>query len=126
MKLVRQRELLRFLRWLAEYPVGQFPESLLELMLLYAVRSDSTIDVETVFRNVSANPELRKAAMSVADQLEARGMEKGTLIGGIRALEEFLGLTGGSAESLKTRSLEELEIRHQELQQDYETRFKRG
>jgi predicted transposase/invertase (TIGR01784 family) len=49
MKLARERDLLRFFKWLAEFSAHEFPENLLARMLLYALYSDSDLDAQAIY-----------------------------------------------------------------------------
>jgi predicted transposase/invertase (TIGR01784 family) len=120
MKLVRQRELLRFFTWFAQFPAHSLPENLLTLMLLYALTTDSELDVERVYHTLSSNPELKSSTMSIAEKLQT----KGRVVGKIQTLEEFLDLPVTPDAVLDALSPGELEARHAELRQAYETRFK--
>ena len=73
MKLARQKELLRFFKWLAGFSARDLPDTLLGLMLLYALHTDSDLDAETIYHSLSSNPELEKNTMSVAEKLIAQG-----------------------------------------------------
>jgi hypothetical protein len=141
MKLARQKELLRFFQWLAGFSARELPDTLLGLMLLYALHADSDLDAEKIYHNLSSNPELEKNTMSVAEKLIAqgreegisqgisqgisRGRESGLWIGRIQLLEEFLDLPASSGESLAALSLEELKAMQEQLHGEYELRFKR-
>ena len=145
MKLARQKELLRFFQWLAGFSATELPDTLLGLMLLYALHADSDLDAEKIYHNLSNNPELEKNTMSVAEKLIAqgreegisqgisqgreegisRGRESGLWIGRIQLLEEFLDLPVSSGESLAALSLEELKAMQERLHAEYELRFKR-
>ncbi len=138
MKLAREKKLLRFFEWLAGLPAEAFPDNLLRLMLLYAMRSDSEIDVETIYHSLSTNPELKKSAMSVAEKLEARGRKegrnegreeglkagerRGALKGAIGVLEEFLRIPPSTMDSLDALTTEELELRQRKLRRKLEAR----
>lgn len=132
MKLARNKELLSFFRWLAGLSIHDIPDDLLSLMLLYALHSDSGLDVETIYHSLSANPELEKTAMSVAEKLIAKGIvqgreegrEEGLWIGKIQAFEEFLDVTPTLCKDLEALTLVELQHRHSELRCKYESRFK--
>jgi predicted transposase/invertase (TIGR01784 family) len=136
MKLARQKELLRFFQWLAGFSARELPDTLLGLMLLYALHADSDLDAEKIYHNLSSNPELEKNTMSVAEKLIAqgreegisqgisRGRESGLWIGRIQLLEEFLDLPTSSGESLAALSLEELKAMQEQLHGEYELRFK--
>ncbi|RYD62541.1 MAG: Rpn family recombination-promoting nuclease/putative transposase, partial [Verrucomicrobiaceae bacterium] len=100
MKLARQKDLLGFFQWLAGLSADAFPDNLLRLMLLYAMRTDSDIDVETIYHTLSSNPELKKSAMSVAEKLEARGRREGRQEGAIQMLEDFLRRPVSTLETL--------------------------
>jgi flagellar biosynthesis/type III secretory pathway protein FliH len=146
MKLARQKELLRFFKWLAGFSASELPDTLLGLMLLYALHADSDLDAEKIYHSLSNNPELEKNTMSVAEKLIAQGREEGisqgisqgreagreegreegSWIGRIQLLEEFLELPPRSGESLAALSLEELRALHERLHQEYELRFKRS
>lgn len=63
--------------------------------------------------------------MSVAEKWIAQGRDKGSLIGRIQLLEEFLDLPGTSGEALAALSLEELKAMQERLHREYELRFKR-
>lgn len=140
MKLARQKELLRFFQWLAGFSSHDLPDNLLGLMLLYALHSDSNLDAERIYRSLSTNPELEKSTMSVAEKLITQGrmeglsqgisqgisegISKGLWVGRIQLLQEFLGMTVTSRETLEALGLEELEARHGNLHLEYEARFK--
>lgn len=142
MKLARQKELLRFFQWLAPFPPHELPDTLLGLMLLYALHADSDLDVEKIYHSLSTNPELEKNTMSVAEKLIAQGRvegisqgisqgrsegrSEGLWIGKIQAFEEFLERPQTSRELLEAMPLAELEALHQKLHREYELRFKRG
>ncbi|MCU0752455.1 MAG: Rpn family recombination-promoting nuclease/putative transposase [Akkermansiaceae bacterium] len=129
MKLARQKELLRFFQWLAGFSAAELPDSLLALMLLYALHADSDLDAEKIYHTLSSNPELEKNAMSVAEKLKAEGRVEGRAeglrIGKIQAFEEFLEKPQTSRASLEAMPLAELEALHLELHREYEARFKR-
>ena len=133
MKLARQKELLRFFQWLAGFSARELPDTLLGLMLLYALHADSDLDAEKIYHNWSSNPQLEKNTMSVAEKLIAqgceegisRGRESGLWIGRIQLLEEFLDLPVSSGEALAALSLEELNAMQEQLHGEYELRFKR-
>jgi len=129
MKLARQKELLRFFQWLAGFSAKDLPDSLLGLMLLYALHSDSDLDAKKIYHTLSSNPELEKNAMSVAEKLKAEGRVEGRVeglwIGKIQILEEFLDLPISSGEALAALSLTELKATQERLHQQYEMRFKR-
>ena len=149
MTLARQKELLRFFQWLSGFSATELPDTLLGLMLLYALHADSDLDAEKIYHNLSNNPELEKNTMSVAEKLIAqgreegisqgisqgreegisqgisRGRESGLWIGRIQLLEEFLDLPASSGESLTALSLEELKAMQERLHAEYELRFKR-
>lgn len=126
MKLAREKELLRFFQWLSRYSAAELPNTLLGLILLYALHSDSDLDVEKIYHTLSSNPELEKNTMSVAEKLIAKGRVEGHWIGKIQAFEEFLGKSLSSNESLEALSISELEVLHATLHREYEIRFKRG
>ena len=130
MKLARQKELLRFFQWLARYSARELPDSLLGLMLLYALHTDSDLDAKKIYHTLSSNPELEKNAMSVAEKLKAEGRVEGRVeglwIGKIQAFEEFLEMSPTSREVLEAMPLAELEALHQKLHREYEVRFKRS
>jgi hypothetical protein len=141
MKLARQKDLLTFFRWLAGYPAHDLPDSLLGMMLLYALHSDSDLDAKAIYTTLSTNPELEKSTMSVAEKLKAEGrmegisqglsqgisegISKGLWVGRIQTLQEFLGLPVSPCQELETLELDELETRHANLHREYEGRFKR-
>ncbi|MEY3896749.1 MAG: hypothetical protein RLZZ214_2269 [Verrucomicrobiota bacterium] len=133
MKLTRQRELLRFFKWLSGFPATDLPDNLLGLMLLYALHTDSDLDAEKIYHSLSTNPELEKSTMSVAEKLKAegrmegisQGISKGLWVGKIQSLQEFLGQPVTCCEELEILESAELESRHAELHREYEARFKR-
>ena len=108
---------------------NELPDHLLGRMLIYALHSDSDLDARGIYHTLSANPELGKSIMFVAEKLKAEGrvegQEKGLWIGKIQAFEEFLDYPVSPNETLGAMGLEELEARHRDLHRDYETRFKR-
>ncbi len=129
MKLARQKELLRFFRWLASISARELPESLLGLMLLYALHADSDLDAKKIHHTLTKNPELERNLMSVAEKLKAEGRVEGRVeglwIGKIQAFEEFLEKNPTPRETLEAMPLAELEILHSSLHREYEVRFKR-
>ncbi len=138
MKLAREKELLRFFRWLAGISASELPEDILGLMLLYALHTDSNLDVAGIYHTLSSNPDLRNNTMSVAEKLRAEGRVEGRveglaegrslglLIGGIQAFEEFLDKPRTGSGILETLPLRELEDLHRSMRREYEDRFKRG
>jgi predicted transposase/invertase (TIGR01784 family) len=140
MKLAREKELLRFFQWLAGLSAHDFPDSLLGLMILYALYSDSDLDAEKIYHKLSTNPQLEKAAMSVAEKLKAEGrvegrvegLEKGLVkgrveglwIGKIQTFEEFLEKEQTPRNQLEAMTVAELEALHLVLRNEYEARFK--
>ncbi len=133
MKLARQKELLRFFQWLVSFSARDLPDSLLGLMLLYALHSDSDLDAKKIYHTLSSNPELEKNAMSVAEKLKAEGRvegriegrEEGLWIGKIQLLEEFLELQVSASKALEALNLGELKNMQEQLHRKYEMRFKR-
>jgi predicted transposase/invertase (TIGR01784 family) len=129
MKLARQKKLLRFYQWLAQFSAEDLSDNLLGLMLLYSLHADSNLDVEKIYHTLSPNPKLEKNAMSVAEKLKAQGRVEGRVeglwIGKIQAFEEFLGKPQTPRETLESITPEELETLHQTLHREYEVRFKR-
>jgi len=128
MKLARQKNLLRFFKWLVGYSADELPESLLGKMLLYALYSDSDLDAQAIYTSLSTNPELEKSTMSVAEKLIAQGLSQGLSqglwVGKIQSLQEFLGQAVSSCEELEPLDIAELENRHASLHREYEARFK--
>ena len=138
MKLVRQREILKFFAWLVQFPVHALPNDLIGLMLLYALHADSELDAQAIYPILSSNPELKITAMSVAEKLKIEGRVEGKLegrsegrvegrvVGKIQTLEEFLDLPITSDTVLESLSKEALQERHDALRREYQARFKRG
>jgi len=130
MKLARRKELLRFFTWLAGFHTKDLPDSLLGLMLLYALHADSDLDARKIYHSLSTNPELEKAAMSVAEKLKTEGRVEGRAeglwIGKIQAFEEFLEKPQSPRARLEAMTLPELEALHDDLRGEYESRFKRS
>ena len=145
MKLARERQLSRYFDWLVGTAAEALPAGLLKTILLYALHTDSDLDVEKIYHKLSPNPELRNNAMSVAEKLIAEGLEKGLKkgmerglekgrvegqqkglwIGKIQTLEDFLGMDPSSSEVLDPLSVAELAAMHQGLHREYVQRFKR-
>ena len=129
MKLARQKNLLRFFEWLAGFSAQDLPDSLLGMMLLYALHSDSDLDVEKIYLSLSGNPEFERNTMSVAEKLIAQGRVEGRVeglwIGKIQAFEEFLEKPQTLRKVLEVMSISELMALHQDLHREYEVRFKR-
>jgi predicted transposase/invertase (TIGR01784 family) len=140
MKLSRKRQVLQYFRWLAETLLEPAPKDLIRRMLLYAIHSDSDLDTEKIYHSLASNPELRNNAMSLAEKLLAKGrieglekgietgrsegLEKGYWLGRIQSLEEFLKETKSPRETLELMTVAELEARHQQLNREYQRRFK--
>lgn len=133
MKLAREKELLRFFQWLANFSADDLPDNLLGLLLLYALHTDSELDAKGIYHTLSSNPELEINLMSVAEKLRAEGrvegrvegQEKGLWIGKIQILQEFLNLPVRLSADLAAMTVEELELNHWQLHRDYQARFKR-
>ena len=133
MKLARERQLSRYFDWLVGTAAEALPEGLLKTMLLYALQSDSDLDAEKIYHELSPIFELRNNAMSVAEKLIAEGLkkdrvegqQKGLWIGKIQALEDFLEMVASPGELLDPHSVAELETMHQGLNREYERRFRR-
>ena len=125
MKLARQKDLLRFFQWLAGFSAHDLPDSLLGMMLLYALHSDSDLDVEKIYLSPSGSPEFERNTMSVAEKLIAQGRVEGLWIGKIQAFEEFLEKPQTLRKVLEVMSISELMALHQDLHREYEVRFKR-
>lgn len=125
MKLARQKDLLRFFQWLVRFSAKNLPESLLRMMLLYALHSDSDLDVEKIYLSHSSNPEFKRNTMSVAEKLIAQGRVEGLWIGKIQAFEEFLEKPQTLRKALEVMPISELMALHQDLHHEYEVRFKR-
>ena len=102
MKLARQKELLRFFQWLSGFSARELPDTLLGLMLLYALHADSDLDAEKIYHNLSNNPELEKNTMSVAEKLIAQGREEGISQGISQGREEGIsqGISRGREEGI--------------------------
>ena len=106
------------------------------LALWYALHSDSSLDVEEIFRHLQTAPQLKQTTMSVAEKLIARGEARGEArgradgeatgqwIGRLQLLEEMMGTPVTPGEVLRALSLEELELRYRACQQRYSERFK--
>lgn len=132
MKLAREKELLRFFQWLSGFSARDLPDNLLGLMLLYALHADSDLDARKIYHKPSTNPELEKAAMSVAEKLKAEGRVEGRVegrteglwIGKIQAFEEFLKKPHTPRTQLETMPVSELKALHLALRAEYEARFK--
>ena len=88
MKLAREQQLSRYFDWLVGTAAESLPEGLLKTILLYALHTDSDLDVEKIYHKLSPNPELKKSAMSVAEKLIAEGLEKGMKKGLQKGLEK--------------------------------------
>jgi hypothetical protein len=134
MKLVRQREILKFFAWLVQFPAHALPNDLIGLMLLYALHADSELDAQAIYPILSSNPDLKSTAMSVAEKLKIEGRVEGKVegriegrvVGKIQTLEEFLEMPITSDAVLESLSKEALQERHDVLRREYEARFKRG
>jgi predicted transposase/invertase (TIGR01784 family) len=132
MKFARMKQVLRYFEWHAGATNVKISKILLGRFLLYALHADSDLDVEQIYRSLTSNPELQKSTMSVAEKLLAkgrsegleRGLEKGYWLGRIQSLEEFLKETKSPRETLELMTVTELEARHQQLQDEYQRRFK--
>ena len=148
MKMARERQLSRYFDWLVGTAAEALPAGLLKTILLYALHTDSDLDVEKIYHKLSPNPELKNNAMSVAEKLIAEGLEKGLekgrvegrvegmekgiekglqkgqWIGKIQTLEDFLGMSPSPSEVLDPLSVAELEAMHQGLHREYERHFK--
>ena len=93
--------------------------------------------MEEIYRHLQSEPQLKHAAMSVAEKLiatgeargeaqgEARGRAEGKWIGKLQVLEELMGEGVTPEEALRAMSLEDLEQRYRECQARYDAQFKR-
>ncbi len=130
MKLVRQREILKFFAWLVQFPAHALPDDLIGLMLLYALHADSEPDAQSIYPILSSNPALKTTTMSVAEKLKIEGRVEGRfegrVVGKIQTLEEFLDLPITSDTVLESLSKDALQEHHDALRHEYGLRFKRG
>ena len=148
MKFARKKQVLPYFKWQAARKNVKISKHLIGRLLIYALHIDSDLDVEQIYRSLTSNPELRKTTMSVAEKLLAKGrieglekglekglkkgietgrsegLEKGYWLGRIQSLEEFLKETKSPRETLELMTVAELEARHQQLQGEYQRRFK--
>ena len=102
------------------------------MALLYALHTDSQLDVQKILRELESVPELKHTVMSVAQKLieegkalgHVEGEAMGKWIGRLQVLEELSGLPVTPEEELRDLSPAELENRFRERQRHYESRFK--
>lgn len=82
--------------------------------------------IDDIFR-VIRNPNLREKAMTIANQLEEKGIEKGiekgTLIGRIQECQELLNQQVTNIEQLRLKSDESLEQLHDQLKEQLKNRL---
>ena len=139
MKLARDRQLRLFFEWLPGQilaAVRKFPDSLLKKMLLYAFYADSDLDRDEILDNLTAIPNTKDAAMSIAEQLraegeargeargEAKGRAVGLWIGKIQVLQDLMGLPVSAHDELAELAIAELEVRYNDLHHAYNMRYK--
>lgn len=134
MKLAREQRLLEFFAWLADIEAIMeiLPDWLLRLSLLYALHAEAHLDVEAIFRNLSANPKLKSSTMSLAQRLiaegeargKAEGKTRGLWTGRLQVLEQLLGVPMTPETELDSVSVEEIERRFHARQAEYDAKFK--
>ena len=130
MKLARALRLHEFFTWLAEITeiADLLPPWLLRLVLLYALHNEANLDVETIGRNLAANPKLQTNVMSLAQKLRAEGKAEGAALGTWRGklqlLEELMGAAPTPEHELEPLRAAELERRFMARQAEYNGRFK--
>lgn len=140
MKAARQKRLMEFFEWVAKGEVEVtllLREDLFRRCLLYAVHIDINLDVEGIARTLSTSNELQTEAMSLAQKLRLEGRAEGRAegrtegrtegmwSGKIQMLERFLGISESSIEALAALDTTALEARYNELEQQYNLRFKK-
>jgi predicted transposase YdaD len=136
MKAAREKRLMEFFEWVARGEVEVrllLREDLFRRCLLYAVHIDINLDVEGIARTLSASNELQTEAMSLAQKLRLEGRAEGRVegraegmwSGKIQMLERFLGIGESSTEALAAMDTAALEARYNELEQQYNLRFKK-
>lgn len=132
MKAAREKRLMEFFEWVARGEVEVrllLREDLFRRCLLYAVHIDINLDVEGIARTLSTSNELQTEAMSLAQKLRlegrAEGRAEGMWSGKIQMLERFLGISESSPEALAAMDTVALEARYNELEQQYNLRFKK-
>jgi predicted transposase/invertase (TIGR01784 family) len=136
MKAAREKRLIEFFEWLAKGSVEVtllLREDFFRRCLLYAVHIDINLDAESISRSLSASPKLQHEAMSLAQKLRQEGRVEGIELGQMRGewagkiqmLEKFLGLSVTPSATLATLDIATLEARYQELEQQYNLRFKK-
>ncbi len=148
MKLARERQLLTFFEWLMKHFedwAHQLSGPFLRKTVLYALHSDSDLDVESIAHTLTEAPELRETIMSVAEKLIAKGRAeglaegraeglaegraegetRGALIGNVRLWEKMMGLDVTSEKVFEKLGVEELEELLRKLEERYEAEFGR-
>ena len=132
MKAAREKRLMEFFEWVARGGVEVrllLREDLFRRCLLYAVHIDINLDVEGIARTLSTFKELQTEAMSLAQKLRlegrAEGRAEGMWSGKIQMLERFLGVSESSTDALAAMDTAALEARYNELEQQYNLRFKK-
>ena len=139
MKLARERQLRRFFEWLPGQilaAVRDLPDSLLKQVLLYAFYADSDLDRTEILASLTAIPNTKDAAMSIAEQLraegeargeargEAKGRTLGLWIGKIQVLQDLMSQPVSVHDELAELGPGDLEARYNELHRAYNLRFK--
>ncbi len=124
MKMVRLNKLAEYYGWLAETRREPLPDALLGRILLYSINTDSNLDLDQIYHQLSANPELKERVMSLAEKLYYEGEETGRIQGAIQTIEKFLGKPVTATSILCDKSPQELQSIKAALEQEYESRFK--
>ncbi len=136
MKMARLKRLAEFFVWMLDQ--ASLPDELLRKSLLYALHTDTILDVEQIAHTLEHNPKLKEEIMSTAAVLIARGKAegeakgkaegeaRGVVIGRLTFLQEMMHLPVSSGEELSGLELAELEGRFRDLQGRYEAQFKRA
>lgn len=102
--------------------LGQGPLRTLFRYMFYAAE----LKVEDFRAKIEASPLFKETAetiMTLADHLIAEGIEKGELVGQVRALQKFLGLAVDPTSTLATQSKEQLEAQIERLTQTLDRRM---
>ncbi|HYF34582.1 MAG TPA: hypothetical protein VD994_04770, partial [Prosthecobacter sp.] len=134
MKLAREQQLQEFFRWLLGElaAAGLLPPEMLRLLLVYAMHVEGRIDEQTIYRTLEGNLTLEEQAMTIAQQLQARGKAegkaegeaRGTVIGKLQLLQEMMGLPVSGAEEFKDVDVAEIGDRFEALQREYHARYR--
>ena len=136
MKLIRQKnKVTELLQWIASQveASGQPPGELVRCCLIYFLTVNPKLDPKIIEVTLENNPQLKHITMTLEQMLikqsedrgKAEGEARGEARGKLQLLQHMMNEPVSTTESLEGFSAQELEAQFNELQREYDRRFKR-